>query len=255
MHKTLGSKVNYLCIHADPPWMFYFGDCRYRIFFAYTHHKKDSNTQALALLVICGLLLRLFAASNSYLHAWDERYHALVAKHLIDHFLTPTLYEHPLLPYDYKNWTCNHIWLDKQPLALWLMALNIKVFGLHPWAVRIPSVLLSTIGIKLVYNIGKSLYNSNTAFIAAFLFSIHGLIIELTAGRTDTDHVDIAFLFFVLSGIWGSVNYSLKTVGSYLLYSLVFRPVQLFCQSGYLALSFGLSGLFSATIRFRGRKW
>ena len=235
--------------------MFYFGDCRYRIFFAYTHHKKDSNTQALALLVICGLLLRLFAASNSYLHAWDERYHALVAKHLIDHFLTPTLYEHPLLPYDYKNWTCNHIWLDKQPLALWLMALNIKVFGLHPWAVRIPSVLLSTIGIKLVYNIGKSLYNSNTAFIAAFLFSIHGLIIELTAGRTDTDHVDIAFLFFVLSGIWGSVNYSLKTVGSYLLYSLVFRPVQLFCQSGYLALSFGLSGLFSATIRFRGRKW
>ncbi len=179
-------------------------------FFAFNYNKKKEYTIALGLLVVCGFLLRIYTASDNSLHCWDERYHALVAKHLSSHFLLPTLYENPLLPFDYKNWTCNHIWLHKQPLALWLIAVSLRFFGLHPWAVRLPSVILSTFGIKLTYDVARHLYNRNTAFISAFLFSIHGLIIELTAGRTDTDHIDIAFLFFILLGIWSSVNYNIK---------------------------------------------
>src|SRR5690606_36967792 len=36
----------------------------------------------------------------------------------------------------------------------------------------------------------------------SFLFSINGLVIELTGGRVSTDHVDIAFMFFVLLSIY-----------------------------------------------------
>ncbi len=38
------------------------------------------------------------------LHDWDERYHALVAKNMIEQPFKPMLYKNPVLPYDYKDW-------------------------------------------------------------------------------------------------------------------------------------------------------
>jgi 4-amino-4-deoxy-L-arabinose transferase-like glycosyltransferase len=177
---------------------------------------------ALAALILAGFILRIFASSDSFLHEWDERYHALVAKHLMNNFLKPTLYATPLFPYDYKNWTTNHIWLHKQPLALWLMTISLDVFGIHAWAVRVPSIILSTIGIKLCFDISKILYSKEVAFIAAFLFSIHGSIIELAAGRAPTDHIDVVFLFFVLSSIWSCVKYLQTSSFFYVLLTGVF---------------------------------
>jgi len=62
---------------------------------------------------------------------------------------------------------------------------------------RLPSVLLSTLGILLIFFIGKHLYHEKIGLMAAFFFSINGLIIELTAGRIATDHIDVFFLVFV----------------------------------------------------------
>jgi 4-amino-4-deoxy-L-arabinose transferase len=162
---------------------------------------------SVALIIIAGLLLRLYTASDPYLHEWDERYHALVAKNLIGNWLQPTLYRQPFLPYDYTNWGSNHIWLHKQPLALWLIAISLKFFGVSTFAVRIPSILLSTIGIKLMYDIGKMLFNKGVGFTAAFLFSIHGLIIEQAAGRVATDHTDVIFMFWILLSFWFLIGY------------------------------------------------
>ena len=71
---------------------------------------KGNHKLALLLLVLCGAALRLYTASDLCLHAWDERYHALVAKNLIGHPWVPTLYDKPVLAYDFKNWTANHVW-------------------------------------------------------------------------------------------------------------------------------------------------
>ena len=38
---------------------------------------------------------------------------------------------------------------------------------------------------------------SKRYYLAAFFYSINGLIIELAAGRVATDHADTFFLFFV----------------------------------------------------------
>ncbi|RYE16570.1 MAG: phospholipid carrier-dependent glycosyltransferase, partial [Sphingobacteriales bacterium] len=62
-------------------------------------------------------------------------------------------------------------------------------------------------GIKLMYDIALYYYNRNTAFIAAFLFTIQGTIIDLAAGRWATDHIDTAFLFFTLASIWFTIRY------------------------------------------------
>jgi len=162
---------------------------------------------ALLLIMMCGLLLRIYTATDLYLHAWDERYHALVAKSLISNPLHPMLYDNPVLPYDYKNWAANHIWVHKQPLPLWSMALSMSVFGVNEIALRIPSVILSTLGIGITFFIAKYLFNNRVAIIASFLYSIHGLIIELTAGRVATDHFDVFFLFFVQLSVLLAIRY------------------------------------------------
>ena len=107
-------------------------------------YRKSKFKWALILLITGGFLLRLFVATDDFLHPWDERYHALVAKNMISSPFVPKLYDNPVLSYDYTNWTGNHIWVHKQPFPLWLMAASMKVFGTNEVAIRIPSLLLST---------------------------------------------------------------------------------------------------------------
>ncbi len=71
------------------------------------------------------------------------------------------------------------------------------LFGVNEIALRIPSIVLTTTGILLMFFIGSYFINKKAGYLAAFLYSINGLIIELTAGRVATDHIDIFFLFFV----------------------------------------------------------
>lgn len=168
---------------------------------AFYYHSKGNKRLSLFLILLLGFLLRLFTASDLYLHCWDERYHALVAKNMMQEPWKPYLYKTALLPFDYTNWTSNHIWLHKQPLSLWLMAISMKLFGVNEYALRFPSILSSTMCIGFVYYIGAYFYNYKTAFLAAFFFAINGLVIEVCSGRVATDHPDTLFLFFVLLSI------------------------------------------------------
>jgi 4-amino-4-deoxy-L-arabinose transferase len=149
------------------------------------------------MLLICGFIMRMYTSSELYLHEWDERYHALVAKNMIQHPLTPTLYETSVLPFDYRHWNTGHVWLHKQPLPLWLMAGSMSLFGVNEIALRLPSVVMTTIGIWLTFMLGAYFFNRKTGYLAALFYTSNGLILELTGGRIATDHIDIAFLFFV----------------------------------------------------------
>lgn len=171
--------------------------CTAGFILAYRRAAARQYTAALLLMIISGAALRVFTATEGQLHQWDERYHALVAKNMMHQPLHPMLYSNPVLPYDYTDWTANHTWVHKQPLALWTMAGSLTVFGVNEFAVRLPSVLLSTAGIWIMYLIGMFLFGRRTGLIAAFLYAIHGLIVELTAGRVATDHIDVFFLFFI----------------------------------------------------------
>ena len=184
--------------------------CAIGYFFSWKYWTKDNYKIAILLLVICGLFLRIYTSADFFLHSWDERYHALVAKNLIRHPLIPTLYDNPVLTYDYRSWVANHIWVHKQPLPLWGMAASMWLFGINEIALRLPSILLSTIGIYLMYIIGSYFFNKKTGYLAAFFFSVNGLIIELTAGRVATDHIDIYFLFFVELAVVFSIYFAQK---------------------------------------------
>lgn len=165
---------------------------------AFMFQQKGKTTIALCLLIAGSATLKIYSSADMFLHEWDERYHALVAKNLSEHPLRPTLYEHPVLPYNPSSWGSNHIWVHKQPIPLWQMAICIKLFGTNEWAVRLPSIITSLIGIILIFHVAAYFFNRKTAFIAAFLLSISGIVTDLVSGRIATDHIDAIFLFYTL---------------------------------------------------------
>jgi 4-amino-4-deoxy-L-arabinose transferase len=163
---------------------------------SYLFAKNNLYTKAFLLIILGGLFLRIYVSSDGYLHEWDEKYHALVAKNMMQHPLKPTLIENPALGYDYKNFTANHIWLEKGPVPLLAISLSLKLFGLSEFSVRIPSIILSLLAVYLTYLIAQMLFDKKTAILAAFFHSINGYLIELTGGGYSSDHVETAFLFY-----------------------------------------------------------
>lgn len=144
---------------------------------------------------------------DQFLNLWDEQYHALVAKNLLQDPLKPVLYSEPVLAYNYDNWTANYIWLHKQPLFLWQIALSIKIFGINTLAVRIPSIIMHALLAPIIYRIGKIAVNPVAGFYGALFFSVAFYPLELLTGKFATDHNDIAFLFYVTAGIWAWFEY------------------------------------------------
>ncbi len=157
---------------------------------------------ALCCLMLAGLVFRLFANADQYLHPWDECYHALVAKNLITHPLVPTLVDRPAQDFGPDSWCCTHIWLHKPPLPLWLMAGSMALFGVNEWAVRLPSLLLSLAAILLTYRMGRLLFNAPIGLLAAFLHAVNGKLIELAAGRESSDHVETCHIVMFQAAMW-----------------------------------------------------
>lgn len=166
-------------------------------YLSFRQYQKNNFKFSAWLLVAAAFSLRFFMASDLYLHEWDERYHALVAKNLMQNFLLPKLYPEALLPYDYTSWSSNFIWLHKQPVPLWCMAISMKIFGVNEIALRLPSVIVSSIAVYATYFIGKHFFDERTGLLAAFFHAVNGLVLDVTTGRAATDHIDIFFLFFV----------------------------------------------------------
>ena len=180
---------------------------------------------AILLLMGAALLLRLLMASlDPFLHDWDERFHAAVARNMLAQPWQPMLRPVPLLPYNYKAWAGNYIWLHKQPLFLWQIALSLKLFGINTLALRLPSVLLSTALLWPVYRLGCLIFNSPlTGYVGAVLTAFAYYQLEMVSGALGMDHNDVAFLVYVTASIWAYYEYRIapQSVGWLVLVGLL----------------------------------
>ncbi len=174
-----------------------------------TFYFNRNEKLGVSLLFIGALGMGFFIALlDPYLILWDEQYHALVAKNLLENPLRPTLFLNPILEVDYSNWTANEVWLHKQPLFLWQMALSLKIFGINELAVRIPSIIMHAVLPVLIYRIGKICLNANIGFYAGLFLAIAYYPLDLVAGRLTTDHNDVAFLFYITASFWAWFEYN-----------------------------------------------
>jgi 4-amino-4-deoxy-L-arabinose transferase-like glycosyltransferase len=194
-------------MHLPNSWLFY---CSVVIALVSIFLKfREKDKAAIITLFLSAIFLRVFMAHlDPFLHEWDERFHALVARNFLDNPLLPKLRVNPIVPYDYKTWCCNYVWLHKQPLFLWQMAISMKIFGITEFAIRYPSVLLGSLMVLLTYRIGfLASRNKNVGYIAAILFCFSYYHLELLSGFFGMDHNDISFNFYVLASIWAYSEY------------------------------------------------
>ncbi len=151
-------------------------------------------------------LFSYMAVVYPFLHVWDEQFHALVAKNMMHHPFTPTLIDHPILAVS-SRWDSTNIWLHKQPFFLWQMALSMKLFGVNTFALRIPSIIMASLLPVFVYRIGKIVLSKSLGFYAALLFLTSSFLLVLIPGVLNTDHNDIAFIFYNTASFWAWFEY------------------------------------------------
>lgn len=161
------------------------------------------NNAPIILLLLGFVSLKLFyILLDPFVHTWDEQVHAVVAKSLMTNPLKPTLMP-DIFPYNIGNWTANHIWLHKQPMFLWLIAVSYKIFGVNLFALRLPSLVFSVFTLFSIYRMGILQFNKSIAFYAVLIFGSLYYLNELITGYFPTDHNDTAFLCFVTASMWG----------------------------------------------------
>jgi len=178
------------------------------LFFSfYTFQKGKSTLTFILILLASAALFSLGAILDPFLNIWDERFHALVAKNLMQHPLLPTLYDNPVVTMEYDRWDRYTLWLHKQPLFLWQIALSFKLFGVSEFALRLPNIILGISLVAATYRSAKLIFDTKVAFYASILMLTCTYILELIAGRQELDHNDFTFLAYISLSIWAWLEY------------------------------------------------
>jgi len=176
---------------------------------------RAGRARAAALwLALAAALLRVPPSAHFALSPWDERFHALVARNALEHPLVPTLIAHPLVEPAPDDWRHARVWLHKPPLATWLMAGAFELFGVNEVALRLPSVLLASAGVWLVFALARRFVSDGAALWAAGLAAWQARSLYLVAGLRATDHVDVAMTFAVSLGALAAVRAAEALEGS-----------------------------------------
>ncbi|MCB0396898.1 MAG: glycosyltransferase family 39 protein [Flavobacteriales bacterium] len=171
-------------------------------------HLNEKYQASVILLCLGALYLYLFSSIlDPFLNSWDERFHALVAKHMMADLFHPTLYQEKLLDLSYDRWDRDHTWLHKPPLFMWQMAISFKIFGCHLFALRLPGALLATLTIPAIYRSGLKMVNRHTGYYAALIATASFYLIELVSGRQGTDHNDLVFYAYVTLSLCAWIEY------------------------------------------------
>lgn len=163
---------------------------------------KNSKWTKASLFLSAILVSSAFATMDPFFHTWDESFHALVSKNTSNNFLKPHLLNSELVEYYPENWIGNYIWLHKPPLSLWQIGISIDILGANIFAVRLPSIILFSSTVILVYDIATTLTGRSVAFYSALLYILFHFSLEQVAGIYTSDHIDVSFTFYITASLW-----------------------------------------------------
>jgi len=127
----------------------------------------------LAVLVLAGCVM-LPLLGHRPLTDWDEGIYAQVSREMLGHsWLLPTWNGQP--------------WFEKPPLAIWIVAIFYKLFGVSEWTARLPSALAGMAVVTVVHAWLRRQRGLLTAWLgAAIVLSTFGFLHIARVGETDT---------------------------------------------------------------------
>ncbi|MBI5774885.1 MAG: glycosyltransferase family 39 protein [Verrucomicrobia bacterium] len=103
------------------------------------------------------------------------------------------------------DWLVPHIWhvphLDKPPMTYWLVALSLKTFGVHEWAVRLPLALAGFGGALGVWRLARSMGGERVARWSVLIL-ISSTLWFTMARMLTTDIFLALFVVWAIVGFW-----------------------------------------------------
>jgi 4-amino-4-deoxy-L-arabinose transferase-like glycosyltransferase len=105
-------------------------------------------------------------------------------------------------------------YLDKPPMLFWLSAISMKIFGVHDWAYRIPSLLFLGVALYATYKFAALFYSTQVARLATIILATAQAFFLIAHDvRTDTMLVGWVMLSIYLLAKW-SQDVTAQTKGS-----------------------------------------
>ncbi len=88
--------------------------------------------------------------------------------------------------------------VDKPPLALWVQALFVLVFGYHGWAMLLPQALAGTGACLMMYMLVARYFGRPAGLLSALVFALTPAVV--VASRNNT--MDMQLVFVLLIAVW-----------------------------------------------------
>lgn len=84
--------------------------------------------------------------------------------------------------------------VNQPPVALWLMAISAKVFGLHAWSIILPSIVLGVGSVALMYQLVTPYFGRFAGRLAALALTLTPAVVA----NSRTNNLDATLIFTLL---------------------------------------------------------
>lgn len=92
--------------------------------------------------------------------------------------------------------------VDKPPLALWLQALSVRVFGFHPASLLVPQALMGIASVALVYDLTRRVFGRAGGFIAGLALATT----PITVAISRHNNPDALLVLCCVAALWFAVR-------------------------------------------------
>jgi 4-amino-4-deoxy-L-arabinose transferase-like glycosyltransferase len=88
--------------------------------------------------------------------------------------------------------------VDKPPLALWVQALSVRVFGYHPLSILVPDALIGVVTVVLLYDLVRRLFGRFAGFVAGLALATT----PITVAMSRHNNPDALLALCAVAALW-----------------------------------------------------
>jgi 4-amino-4-deoxy-L-arabinose transferase-like glycosyltransferase len=92
--------------------------------------------------------------------------------------------------------------VDKPPLAFWVQALSVRVFGYHPLSILVPEALMGVAAVALVYDMTRRMFGRVAGTVAGLAF----VLTPITVAIARHNNPDELLILCCVAALWCTVR-------------------------------------------------
>src|SRR6201995_496572 len=92
--------------------------------------------------------------------------------------------------------------VDKPPLAFWVQALSVRVFGFHPLSILVPEALMGVAAVALVYDLTRRVFGRVAGGVAGLAFALT----PITVAVARHNNPDELLILCCVAALWCAVR-------------------------------------------------